>query len=223
MSRDDLFKAIDVADEAKLRAILAKDKTLASSRSSDGVSAILFTLYLAKYDLTKALLEQGPELDQFDLAALDMPDELARFLEAESDIDHLSGDGFSALHLACFFGSLNAASLLIEMGANVNIHAGNMSDLRPLHSACVAGQDPIVSLLLKAGAKVNVIQAGGYTPLMATASLGNAPVVDMLLEYGADVSVKSDDNRTAADFAEAAGLEALVDRLRAMPSEGQAR
>ena len=215
MSRDDLFKAIDVADETRLREILSADPSLASSRSSDGVSAILFTLYLAKYDLTKALLEHEPDLDIFDLAALNMSDLLQAQLEQEDgDIDRLSGDGFSALHLACFFGSLETAALLVEKGANVNIHADNMSDLRPLHSACVAGQGAIVALLLKAGAKVNIIQSGGYTPLMAVASLGNDPVVDLLLEYGADKTVKSDDGRTAADFAEAAGFEALLAKLQ---------
>ncbi len=213
MSRDDLFKAIDIADEAKLRELLTKDSTLASSRSSDGVSAILFTLYLAKKELTDALLECDPELDIFDLSALNMHERLATLLESEPDIDQLSGDGFSALHLACFFGSLESASLLVEKGGNVNIHATNMTDMRPLHSACAAGQGAIVSLLLKSGAKPNVIQAGGYTPLMAAASLGNAPVVDMLLEYGADSAVKSDDKKTAADFAKAAGFEALLDML----------
>lgn len=215
MSRDDLFKAIDVADETRLREILDADPSLASSRSSDGVSAILFTLYLAKYDLTKALLEHEPDLDIFDLAALNMQDALLAHLEQESgDIDRLSGDGFSALHLAGFFGSLETAALLIEKGADINIHADNMSDLRPLHSACVAGQGAIVALLLKAGAKVNVIQSGGYTPLMAAASLGNDPVVDMLLEHDANITVKSDDGRTAADFAEAAGFDALVQKLQ---------
>ncbi len=213
MSRDDLFKAIDVADEAKLRAILVTDPVLASSRSTDGVSAILFTLYLGKGELTQALLDHNPDLDKFDLAALNMHEKLARVLAHESDIDQLSGDGFSALHLACFFGSLDSAALLVEMGANVNIHADNMTDLRPLHSACAAGQGAIASLLLKAGAKPNVIQAGGYTPLMTAASLGNDPVVDMLLEFGADVTVKSDDNRTAADFAKAAGFDGLISKL----------
>ena len=213
MSRDDLFKAIDIADEAKLREILTKDRTLAESRSSDGVSAVLFTLYLAKHDLTVALLECEPELDMFDLAALNHHEKLMGILEMTPDIDQYSGDGFTALHLACFFGALETVGLLVEKGANVNIHVNNPSDLRPLHSACVSGQGAIVSLLLKAGAKPNVAQAGGYTPLMASASLGNAPVVDMLLESGADITIKSDDNRTAADFAKAAGFEALVERL----------
>lgn len=214
MSRDDLFKAIDIADEARLRELLAQNKSLASSRSADGVSAVLFTLYLAKYDLTKALLEYEPELDQFDLTALNMQDELVKWLgEKPQSIDHTSGDGFAPLHLACFFGALESAALLIEKGANVNIHAANMSGLRPLHSACAAGHGAIVGLLLEARAKPNVIQSGGYTPLMAAASQGNGPVVDMLLDYGADISVKSDDERTAADFARAAGFEALLDRL----------
>ncbi|NOZ43205.1 MAG: ankyrin repeat domain-containing protein [Alphaproteobacteria bacterium] len=214
MSRDDLFKAIDIADETRLRAILERDGTLASSRSSDGVSAILFTLYLAKYNLTKVLLAYEPVLDLFDLTALNRTTELGDLLEKDdSDPDQISGDGFSALHLACFFGALDCAALLVEKGANVNIHTSNTSDLRPLHSACAAGHGAIVSLLLKAGAKPDVIQVGGYTPLMAAASLGNAPVVDLLLEYGAGRVVKSDDGRTAADFARTAGFDGLIDRL----------
>lgn len=214
MTRDDLFKAIDIADADRLRAVLASDSRLASSRSADGVSAVLFTLYLAKYDLTKILLEQEPDLDIFDLAALDMPDELVKLLEQDGgDPDQISGDGFSALHLACFFGSLDTAALLVEKGADVNIHTDNGSDLRPLHSACAAGHGAIVGLLLKAGAKPDVIQVGGYTPLMAAANLGNAPVVDLLLDYGANPAVKSDDGRTAADFARSAGFPALVGKL----------
>ncbi len=214
MSRDDLFKAIDIADEAQLRAILAKDPSLAASRSSDGVSAILFTLYLAKTDLTQVLLDYGPALDQFDLAALNMHEELAELLVKDpGNIDQLSGDGFSALHLSCFFGTLYCAGLLVEKGADVNIETDNKTNLRPLHSACAAGQGAIVSLLLKAGANPNVKQAGGYTPLMTAASLGNAPVVDMLLEEGADPTMKSEDGRTAATFAKAAGFDALVEKF----------
>lgn len=214
MTRDDLFKAIDIADEDRLRAILDRDSRLASSRSADGVSAILFTLYLAKDNLTRLLLEHDPQLDIFDLAALNMSNGLAALLEQDGvDPDQMSGDGFSALHLAGFFGALDSAALLVEKGADVNIHTDNGSDLRPLHSACAAGQGAIVGLLLEAGAKPDVIQVGGYTPLMAAANLGNAPVVDMLLEYGAKPAVKSDDGRTAADFANSAGFPALVGKL----------
>ncbi|MCF8474765.1 MAG: ankyrin repeat domain-containing protein [Emcibacter sp.] len=214
MSRDDLFKAIDIADEQKLRSILNKDRSLASSRSSDGLSAIIFTLYLAQYNLTKALLDFEPELDIFDLSSLNMPEKLLDYLQTIDNIDCLSGDGFSALHLACFFGALDCASILVEKGANVNIHADNISDLRPIHSACAAGHGAIVNLLLKAGAKPNVIQMGGYTPLMISASLGNAPVIDMLLDYGADITIQSDDNRTAADFAKSSGFEGLLEKFQ---------
>lgn len=214
MTRDDIFKAIDIANEDWLRDLLERDSSLASSRSADGVSAVLFTLYLAKDNLTKILLDHNPALDIFDLTALNRAAELAEFLEKEGESpDQVSGDGFSALHLACFFGALDCAALLVQKGANVNIHTHNSSDIRPLHSACAAGQGAIVGLLLKAGAKPDVIQMGGYTPLMASARLGNEPVVDMLLDYGAERSIKSDDGHTAEDFARAAGFTALVEKL----------
>jgi len=214
MTRDDVFKAIDVADEAGLRALLTADPSLAESRSADGVSAVLFTLYLAKFNLTKALLEQNPTLDIYDLAALNMPDEMGPLLDENPDLlNQCGGDGFAPLHLACFFGSLNSASFLIGRGADVNLMANNQSRIRPLHSATAAGHGAIVALLLKLGADANALQAGGFTPLMAAANLGNDPVVNMLLENGADTTIKAEDGRQAADFAKEAGFDGLLDRL----------
>lgn len=214
MTRDDIFKAIDGADEAGLKALLEADPALAESRSADGVSAVLFTLYLAKFNLTTALLEHNPALDVFDLSALNMPDEMAPLLDADpSLLNQYGGDGFAPLHLSCFFGSLSSASFLIGKGADVNLVANNPSRIRPLHSATAAGHGAIVALLLKLGADANAIQAGGYTPLMAAANLGNDPVVNMLLENGADATLKAEDGRQAADFASAAGFDGLIDKL----------
>lgn len=208
MSRDDVFKAIDIADEEALRRLVEGNPALASSKSTDGLSAVLFTLYIAKYELTKILLEQEPDLSAFDLAALDWADELGAL--PDFDLNELSGDGFSALHLSCFFGALETAAYLVERGADVNIVAGNPSMLCPLNSASAGGHGPVVGLLLKAGADPNVRQAGGYTALMSAAGMGNAPVVDMLLDAGADRSLKSDDGKSAADFAVAAGFAELA-------------
>lgn len=208
MSRDDVFKAIDIADEEALQALLEADPALASSKSTDGLSAVLFTLYIAKYELTKILLAHKPELSAFDLAALDWADDLAAL--ADFDLDALSGDGFSALHLACFFGALETAAFLVEKGADVNIIAGNPSNLSPLNSASAGGHGPVVELLLRAGANPNARQAGGYTALMSAAGMGNAPVVDMLLAHGADWGLQSDDGKTAADFARSGGFESLA-------------
>ncbi|WP_321394290.1 ankyrin repeat domain-containing protein [Emcibacter sp.] len=201
-TRDDVFKAIDIADADKLNEILDKEPGLASARSEDGLSAVLFTLYLQKHDLTDILLAHEPQLDLFDLAALGMNDLLAVVLtDPRIDVNMYAGDGFSALHLACFFGQEETVKLLIDKGADVNMMAPNDSHLYPLHSAAAGGQEAIAELLLEAGADPNTIQGGGYTALMSAAHQGYANLVSLLLEKGADLSLVSEDGRRAMDFA----------------------
>ncbi|WP_417317064.1 ankyrin repeat domain-containing protein [Emcibacter sp.] len=202
-TRDDVFKAIDIADADKLTEILEREPGLASARSEDGLSAVLFTLYLQKHDLTDILLDHDPQLDLFDLAALGMNDLLAVILtDTRVDVNMYAGDGFSALHLASFFGQAETVELLIDKGADVNMMAPNDSRLYPLHSAVAAGQEAVAGLLLEAGADPNAIQAGGYTALMSAAHQGYDKLVTLLLEKGADSSLVAEDGRRARDFAQ---------------------
>jgi len=213
-SRDDVFKAIDVADEKRLTEILTSDSSLASSQSDDGLSAVLFTLYLRQPQLTDIILAHDPKLGLFDLVALGRIDLLDLLLkDRRVDMNIFSGDGFSPLHLAAFFNQFEVVHLLIKHGADVNIESPNGSNLRPLHSAVTTGNKDITEILLAGGADPNVCQAGGYTPLMAAVSLDFPKIVDLLLANDADMSLMSDDGRRAIDFARSAGLDHMTKRL----------
>ena len=209
--RDDVFKAIDVADIDALKVLLNKDPSLASSRSDDGLSVVLFSLYIQKPELTEILLEFKPELDVFDLAALGGVGQISHILATDPKAVHeYSGDGFSALHLASYFGNADTVRLLLDNGAEIDKIAMNGSDLSPLQSAVSSLHLDVVEVLLEYKPDVNIQMMGGFSPLMSAAALGSFEIVALLMKNGADVSQKADDGRTAPDFASSNGHDKLT-------------
>jgi ankyrin repeat protein len=209
-----LLDAIAAGDLIEVRSILSTNPKAASTRGPDGVSAVLRCLYEGRIDLAEAVLAAGPEMDMFDAAALGDIGALASLLAGGADVNAYAGDGFTALHLAAFFDAAYAAALLLRAGAGPEAQADNATQVRPLHSALAGRSVSVVSTLLAVGADPDVVQQGGYTPLMAAAQHGDAELADLLLACGADSRRASDDGRTAADIAVAAGHDKLVERLR---------
>jgi len=206
MLRDQIFKAIDVADGEMLKELLDENPTLASSKSNDGLSAVLFSLYIGKPDLADILLSYKPALDIFDLSALGGAGQISVMLATDQKAVHeYSGDGFTALHIACYFGQADVAKILLENGADVDKTAMNGSDLRPLQSATAGCHADVVRILLEFKPDINVRMLGGFTPLMSACALGDEDIIAMLLEHGADLDAKADDGRTADDFSKLSG------------------
>jgi ankyrin repeat protein len=209
-----MFDAIDAGDEARLAELLASEPGLAGERDDDGVSAALHARYRDNHDAVAQLLATDPELDVFDAAGLGQPDRLADLLAADPGLATVfSGDGFTPLHLASFFGWVEATRLLLERAAPPNAVSRNPMQVMPLHSAAAGGHDELARLLVAAGADVNATQRHGYTPLHAAAQNGDAEMTEMLLAAGADPSARTDTGQTPADLAIASGHSALASRL----------
>jgi ankyrin repeat protein len=214
VSRDEMFDAIDAGDEARLAELLASEPGLAGERDNDGVSAALHARYRDNHDAVAQLLATDPELDAFDAAGLGRPERLAELLAADAGLASASSsDGFTALHLASFFGWVEAARLLLDRAAPPNAVSRNPMAVMPLHSAAAGGHDEVARLLVAAGADVNARQRHGYTPLHAAAQNGDAEMTEMLLAAGADPSARTDDGQTPADLATASGHAELASRL----------
>jgi ankyrin repeat protein len=198
-----IFELIDAGDEDALRDELDLDPELAATRNAEGLSPVLYALYNGKADLVDTILDANPSLDVFDSAATGRTRGLEELLDADPELARSwSSDGFTALHLAAFFGEEDAARILLERGAEVNLVARHASiHVTPLHSAAAGPHAAIVKLLLEHGADPNAAQDGGFTPLHSAANNDDRESVEALLEAGADPALANDEGKTAADLA----------------------
>ncbi|MGH2830396.1 MAG: ankyrin repeat domain-containing protein [Actinomycetota bacterium] len=198
---DDLFAAIEAGDAARVDALLREQGTLANARNAGGITPLLTAVYYGKREIADLLLRAGAEVDLFAAAALGRTARLGALLREQSArvLTH-SADGWTALHLAAFFGRERVAATLLDRGADVGAVAMNPLRVQPLHSAAAGGHTAVARLLLEHGADPNARQEGGFVPLHAAAQAGNEELYELLLASGADQDAATDDGRTAADF-----------------------
>jgi uncharacterized protein len=186
-----------------------------NSRDERGLSPAMHALYRGGGAEAQRLLPDEPTV--FEAAAFGLTERLRELLAAEPGLERaFSGDGFTALHLAAFFGRDDAVRELIERGADVNAVATSdeIGPVQPLHSAAATGRLECARLLVENGADVNARQSGGYTPLHEAAGSGDVELARLLLDAGADQSARKDDGQTPADLAAERGHEDVLDVLR---------
>jgi ankyrin repeat protein len=203
---NELFAAIGAGDPELLRAILERDPSLAMARDANGVSALMRARYRLDRDLVDAVRSRVDTLDVFEAAALGDVDRLVALLDVdESLVAARSSDGFTPLHLAAFFGGVDAAKLLLARGADVDAAGTGWMTGTALHSAASARRVDVGLILLGAGADPNRRQTGGFTPLHAAAANGDVAFVRALLSHGAEPGARTDDGRSTATFAQERG------------------
>lgn len=179
------------------------------------MSELLDALYRGERDRVAELLAAGTELDIFEAAAVGATERLRALLDAEPGLaEAWAADGFTPLHLAAFFRHPDAARLLVERGAPLDVVARNEQiAVTPLQSAVTAGEEETTALLLERGADPNFQHGAGFTSLHAAAHHGHEGLVELLLAHGGDLLLADDEGRTPAAYAREAGHEALAVRL----------
>ena len=156
------------------------------------MSAILGALYRGDRDAAGEAAA-GAELDVLEAAALGDADRVRELVSADRELVALrSPDGFTALHYATFFGTADAARVLLEHGADPGAVAENDMRVQPLHSAAAVDANETARLLLDAGADPNAVQEGGFRPIDAAVQNGNDELYALLLERGAEPPAPSE-------------------------------
>jgi uncharacterized protein len=210
----DLIEAINAGDAGRVSAILAEDPSLVAARDDEGVSALMLARYRFDRAVTDVLLAADPDLDVFEAATLGYVDRLRERLEADRGaVSAFSTDGFTALHFAAFFGKAEAAKMLLENGAGVEVYTRNPFANQPLHAAAAGRHLEVSRVLIAGGADVNATQHGGFTPLHEAAQHGDVEMTELFLSAGADRAAKTDAGETPADLARTAGHADLASRL----------
>ena len=129
----------------------------------------------------------------------------------ELKVDATNGSDETPLMMAALRGAIGPARRLLERGARLE-----RPGWTPLHYAASGPSSPMVRLLLERGAPIDARSPNGTTPLMMAARYGDEGSVAVLLERGADASLRNQLELGAADFARAAGREALARRLESL-------
>lgn len=212
----DLSAAIRERNVSQVEAILREAPALAAMRPAGSPSPVLLAVYGNATEIL-ALLRPHVMLDACEAAAAGDVERLGALLAGDAALVHArSGDGWTPLHLAAFFGRREAAELLLAHGAPVAAVSGGPERNRPLNAALAGACDAgLVRALVARGADVNAPAAGGWTPLHIAASRGHAELVRFLVGAGATPAVTSDDGSTPADIAAARGHPAVAEDLRA--------
>ena len=212
----ELVQAVRDGNAGAVRAILEREPAAARERPAGQPSALLMAAYVGNQELV-GLLAPHARPDAAEAAAIgDVPRLEAVLREDPARVHVRSGDGWTPLHLAGFFGHRAAAERLLDAGADLGAISSNSTANTALHAA-IAGRcdEGTVELLVRRGADVRRAGEGGYTPLHLAASRGCLPVIEMLLAEGADAGAVTDDGRTAARIAAERGFPGAAERLGA--------
>ncbi len=184
------------------------------ARDANGLGAYAAAKYSGRNEIAALLLEKGLELDIFAASMAGATERVLTLVAADPDLLNAhSADGWTPLHLACFFSAASLAGALISRGANVNARSRNPMQNAPLHAAAARRNRDAVRALLEGGADINARQHGGWTALHAASQNGDVEMVRLLIACGADVAARADNQQNAMDLALGKGHQAVVDVL----------
>lgn len=219
---DDLETLVDAAkrgDLPRVLEVIRSNPAVADARLPNGESPLMAALYRGHGEVVDAIADAVPELDVFVAAALGRTHDLEKRLQEPDAVRQYAYDGWTPLHLAAFFGRLEAVRRLLDAAADCNAISKNSMSNTPLHAATAGGHAEVAVLMIQRGADVHVRDSGGYTPLHIAAENGLVTVVEALLARGADPYAIDRENKTPLARAAAKNRNEIIDLINARRSD----
>lgn len=116
------------------------------------------------------------------------------------------------LHLAIRYKNIQAAGILLQYGADINMKDGDHWRSTPLHVAARTEKPEFAGLLLRHGANANATDLDEFTPLHYAASNGELSIVNLLLQAKLDPNMRRKGN-SALHLAVFKGHDHLIEPL----------
>ncbi len=123
-------------------------------------------------------------------------------------------DTDGSLHYAAMFGHFKAVKLLVEYGANVNLH-GAYKRTPLIYAAADASSPEMVKFLLKAKANINAKNEAGENALfeLITRENPNIEIAEILIDNGINLHYKNKNYGTALHWAAFCGRKNIIELL----------
>ncbi len=150
-------------------------------------------------------------LDVFDVARKGSVFQAKEILKSNPKaFNTVNSEGYSPLILACYRGNIEVATLLIELGIDIN---QNSKMGTPLMATVVKGNAEIAKVLIAKKADINSADSNGTTALIYAVQFQNKEILSLLLHNNADKTLKDNDGKTAFEHAVFAGNEEIINLL----------
>ncbi|CDW53227.1 serine:threonine protein kinase TNNI3K [Trichuris trichiura] len=190
--------------------LLSKSGAKPNQRASVGDSPLHLAAFNGHMSVVHELLEHGACVNRKDeegnsalhfCAKSGHARGLCLLLEVDCSSVHdqnLHGD--TALHLACYGGHLECATVLIQRCGFDSLVKENIFSETPLHCACSGGKslELVAFLLRQPGVNINFQGQDGHTALHSACYNGCADLVEFLLDQGADPDISAYPNLVKA-------------------------
>ena len=198
--------------ELDLIIILLDKGAKVGQRDLNGFEPIHIATVKRKFDAAKLLVEYGNAdihsylkygITILHIAAISGNSDMISYLISKgADVNQIphEGAGGSALSWASSVGHIEAMTILLKHGADVNKR--DVNDWSPIHSAAADGQLDAMKILLENGAHADQVNRTGYRPIHLATETGQTEAIKMLLDVGnVDIESKTIDGDSALTLA----------------------